>query len=742
MIILGKHIFPGISLKVSLGLALIVLVAFVSNGVAKHYFDKSAVLFHTISTQQIPLLIAASKLAKEVEGLISEGSALVLSENPLILESLSQNITLEFHKIQALISVLKSANHPGTQNLSTRIQLIFENFKALVGLIDRDIEVSHRMVQLSLHMRQISESLTMEKEADPEAASRRIRDLFILIFSRLRDMSNIPDSQRLEESKNQIFELKKRIDTARNRSDTIAYRRHFETLKHHSEGEKGLLHLTRIHLQQKILIQDRLMQITFLSDDLVKQTEQVFSEVSASIQEQNRQVTKEIDLIGKFFWLIPMMILTSAVLILWFIRQSVIGRILSLEQSMKAQVNGDPHPIPIEGKDEIASMAQSVSYFIEKRNDYETTLKDARMEAERANQAKSLFLASMSHELRTPLNAILGFSDLLTRIKTLSDHEQEYLNTIRQSGEHLLAMINQVLDLSTIETGQVMLKEYCFDLHGLLKEIEDMFQIWDSNKHIDLVFKREDRVPQFVTADPVKLRQILINLLNNAFKFTRKGSISLLVSVQARGSAPPGPGFPQRLFFEMADTGAGISPGELIKIFDAFEQTEIGRRAKEGTGLGLTISRRLVELMGGHIHVESQVDKGSLFLFNIRIKAPQMMPAESADSIAAPLRQTAVPRRVDRTTQPPEKTTKAHGESIRYDGSDEGRKAMSSLSDSLTKNLEEAVSCANMAAIDSAIRAIKDHAPKLALTLQQWASDFEYEKILSLIKKKKQGVSE
>ena len=181
MNLFGKPIFPGISLKVSLGLGVIVLVAFVSNGVTKHYFDKSAVLFHTISTQQIPLLIAASKLAKEVEGLISEGSALVLTENPLILESLSQNITLEFHKIQALILVLKSANHPGTQNLCVRIQLIFDNFKALVSLIEKNIEVSHRMVQLSLHLRQTSESLTMERETDPDAASRYIRDLLILI---------------------------------------------------------------------------------------------------------------------------------------------------------------------------------------------------------------------------------------------------------------------------------------------------------------------------------------------------------------------------------------------------------------------------------------------------------------------------------------------------------------------------------------------------------------------------------
>ena len=349
----------------------------------------------------------------------------------------------------------------------------------------------------------------------------------------------------------------------------------------------------------------------------------------------------------------------------------------------------------------------------------------------------NLFLANMSHELRTPLNAILGFSQLLTRIKTLSDQEQEYLNTIRQSGEHLLALINQVLDLSTIEAGQIMLTEYCFDLHGLLKEIEDMFQIRDRNKQIDLVFKREESVPQFITADPVKLRQILINLLNNAFKFTQKGCISLDVSIQKKRSSPLRPGFPQRLFFEVADTGTGIFPGELSTIFDAFEQTKIGRQAKEGTGLGLTISRRLVELMGGYLHVESQIDKGSLFLFDIRINAGKTLPVESIDHIAAQLELTANGNTArDKNNLLLEKTAQTHEKPFKFDESDNWEKAMLSLSVPLAKNLEEAASCANMTAIDSSIQAIKNHAPQLALTLQKLAADFEYEKILSLTQKR------
>ncbi len=277
-----KNIAPGISLKVSMGLALIVLVAFVSSGVAKHYFDKSAMLFQTISREDLPLLIATSKLAKEVEGLISDGSEVVLSENPLLIESVSHRTTVDLAKIQGLLSELKAKNVVAAPDLFRRSQKIVENLRALVNLKKEDLDVSQRILQVSILMRRIWESLTMGSYLAQEASSRHIQELFVRIFSLLRDVPNISDRQRLKESRGQILELKKRIDDALQVSwrDVSSFKRYSNTLERYGVGEKGVLALAETHLRQKILIQDRLVQNVFLSDELAKQTERIFLKVS------------------------------------------------------------------------------------------------------------------------------------------------------------------------------------------------------------------------------------------------------------------------------------------------------------------------------------------------------------------------------------------------------------------------------------------------------------------------------
>ncbi|WP_445302461.1 response regulator [Microcoleus sp. K4-B3] len=237
--------------------------------------------------------------------------------------------------------------------------------------------------------------------------------------------------------------------------------------------------------------------------------------------------------------------------------------------------------------------------------------------AEVANRAKSQFLASMSHELRTPLNAILGFSQVMARNSSITEEQKEYIEIINRSGEHLLELINDVLSMSQIEAGQITINENRFNLYRLLNSLKEMLQLKAHSKGLHLIFENIGDLPQYIQTDEAKLRQVLINLLGNAIKFTQHGTVTLRVSSKAENNATEEN--KSQLYFEIADTGPGISPSEISTLFKPFVQTETGRKSMQGTGLGLPISQQFVRIMGGDIAVQSQLDQGTTFSFNISV---------------------------------------------------------------------------------------------------------------------------
>lgn len=274
-------------------------------------------------------------------------------------------------------------------------------------------------------------------------------------------------------------------------------------------------------------------------------------------------------------------------------------------RSMAVVQNDDSHkPIRMIG----------VDWDITEQKKTETVLLKARQDAEMANKAKSIFLANMSHEIRTPLNAIIGFSQLMNRDKHLTDTQRQYNISIIRAGEHLLSLINDILELSKMEAGRLELNPTTVDLRILLSEIQLFFKEQVESKHLQLIFEAASNIPRYVLVDDNKLRRIFINLIGNAIKFTDEGGIAVRVRTDQVNTVK------SRLVVEIEDSGTGIPENEIGKLFKQFVQTSSGIGKSSGTGLGLALSRELAILMGGDITVSSEVGKGSVFTFTVEIE--------------------------------------------------------------------------------------------------------------------------
>ncbi|MBL0712138.1 MAG: AAA family ATPase, partial [Desulfosarcina sp.] len=261
----------------------------------------------------------------------------------------------------------------------------------------------------------------------------------------------------------------------------------------------------------------------------------------------------------------------------------------------------------------------------------EAVVAERTQELQAANQAKSIFLANMSHELRTPLNAILGFTRLMTRDPDVTAQQQEELKIINRSGEHLLDMVDDILSLSRIEAGRVELKEEPFDLRQMLEDIGGIFQSPAEGKGQRLRLELTDDLPPYLLGDAGKLRQVVINLMGNAVKFTETGEVWLRARTQAMEENPDR----VMLQLEVEDSGPGIPPDNLDRIFETFVRLDQALHTQRGTGLGLAISKTLVDMMGGKISVKSEPGEGSMFTINIPFLLAEAWAATPSETPAA-----------------------------------------------------------------------------------------------------------
>ncbi|MDF2594739.1 MAG: sensor hybrid histidine kinase [Clostridia bacterium] len=342
----------------------------------------------------------------------------------------------------------------------------------------------------------------------------------------------------------------------------------------------------------------------------------------------------------------------------------------------------------------------AVKEDITERLKAEQALMIAKQEAEKADKAKSIFIAHMNHEIRTPLNAILGFSELLINEMDLLPKQKSKLDIIYKNGKHLLNIINEILEISKIEAGKMSIKINSFDILAMLEDLYHTFYLKAKEKNIAMYFVMQEGMPRNIKTDEIKLRQIVINLIGNALKFIEQGSIHVLTSIEYRDDKT-------QLYLSVKDTGIGIDKEDLQKIFDNFVQVNKDNYSEGGTGLGLSITKKFIENLGGTISVESEKGKGSEFSFFIPVEVSHEGTL-SIDSFNEPM----IPRKEE------SKSTD---------------KTLINVPENIKNDLKYAILDGDIDKIEAIINWIDEINPEDAEAIKKLSHTFAFEKILSLL---------
>jgi len=427
------------------------------------------------------------------------------------------------------------------------------------------------------------------------------KDIFRQINRNLENVVRALDRVRARESDAERTRIQDALAAARN------YQQAAETWEvNHAKLTQDLAEMRRI-------AGDLLARVTTISGTIQRRAQ----EAGAAAQAESRFARNSVTVLS-------LAILGLAVLVAVVLVRSVVPPLLALQRSMQKRAAGVDAPIPMEGEDEIADMGRSFAYFVSEIERRENALRAAREEAEAATRTKGEFLANMSHEIRTPMNAIVGMTRLMQRTR-LDEQQRDYMEKTSHASQSLLTVINDILDFSKIEAGKLTIETIVFDFEEVLHNVSDVIGLRAEEKGLEMVFKTEQAVPAYLSGDPLRLGQVLLNLTSNAVKFTERGEIVITTEVaEDDGEA-------LTLKFSVSDTGIGMSAAQQAKLFQAFSQADSSTtRRFGGTGLGLAICQRLVQLMGGEIWLESEQGVGTTFYFTLPLERASEADAEAA----------------------------------------------------------------------------------------------------------------
>lgn len=463
---------------------------------------------------------------------------------------------------------------------------------------------SERLEQLHTAQELVQRTLLIERAASQlgEATTlEQARHHYADILALLVESDILTDQLAADVGDSALLDLHQSSQMFRN-AVNVAAQLQERALQNTGSGDAAMTHrsyMTELHAHADELLHAALLQ----SEHFTLRYHQAIQKLNAVTQRNANVITA----------LLAASLLLAWAVAQWFLGRHVLGRLLQISRSLRlsddeaTQMDAQLLRVQEHAGDEIGEMAHAAHLFREDRRQLKQRTEELRLArdaAEAANKAKSVFLANMSHELRTPLNAILGFSQMMAQEPGLTASQSESLKIINNSGEHLLKLINDVLELAKIEAGKLQLEVSSFDLHGLVRDIVDMMRVRAQQKGLPLTLEQSPQLPHYIKGDEARLRQILSNLIGNAIKFTDQGSVTVRLYCKDNSLS--------HLVLEVEDTGTGIADADQRQLFNPFTQLSQGV-ARGGTGLGLSIVSQFAQLMNGSVAVESAPGKGSLF---------------------------------------------------------------------------------------------------------------------------------